>query len=963
MKKILSLACAVLIGASLYAAAPAASDFALFCDSLTVRTSARMGVESTVKLSKVLRRSRTLDFYFTSDLGDFPWRKADISWFKSALKDSIPAGYELGQIFVRNVRFEEHAVTLPGNGGKASGASFSHDPANSSPTVRGTSSRTFRKGLHGRHIALWQSHGRYYDSKTDSWLWQRAPLHTTVEDIFTRSFVLKYLIPMLENAGANVFTPRERDVQPLEYVIDNDPAFDGPREGLLRRTGSYREAGTWSNAGVGFADAKQVYDLSDNPFTMGTARSAACNEKGKSSAVWTAKVGERGRYAVYVSYLSQFNSSKSALYTVSHLGGTTSFEVDQTRGGGMWIYLGTFEFGPGQDAVVTLSNKGKTGSCVCADAVRIGGGMGKVRRGEAGLSGLPAAAEGALYSMPWYGVDSKITSEWDNDYTNDFADRGPWTRMIKDEKGIPVDLSFAFHTDAGVTPGDSIVGTLSIYTLFADGKRKNSDGTDRSVCRVLADYVQSQVCSDLREGFDSTWTRRQLWNRSYSEARTTDVPGMLLELLSHQNFADMRLGLDPSFQFAACRAVYKGMLKFLSELYDVDYAVQPLPVEDFAVRLKSGGKASLSWTPREDPLEPTASAKGYRVYTRIDDGAFDNGRDVNSSHMDVDIKPGHVYSFKVAAWNDGGFSFPSEILSAGVPSSSVTPREVLIVNNFTRVSAPSWIDSERFAGFDGREDGGVPYIDDISYLGEVYDFRRNSEWLSDDAPGCGASRTDNAGKTVAGNTFDYPSVHGRALLDLGFSFSSMSASAFAQSPSAAYALDLVCGKQVTTMTGKNEVRTRFEVFPESLQAAIRAFAAAGGNLIVSGADIVTDSRSEVYPAQFNPERRSACRAFISEVLGCKYVSGHAGVEGTVQGMPFYNEMNAECYCVENPDSVGPDAKTAEAVLFYDGTLLPAAVHYDAGAYRAATFGFPLETLKSSADLRSVLSSALSFFAE
>lgn len=35
---------------------------------------------------------------------------------------------------------------------------------------------------------------------------------------------MPYLIPMLQNAGAIVFTPRERDWQRNEIVIDNDDA-------------------------------------------------------------------------------------------------------------------------------------------------------------------------------------------------------------------------------------------------------------------------------------------------------------------------------------------------------------------------------------------------------------------------------------------------------------------------------------------------------------------------------------------------------------------------------------------------------------------------------------------------------------------------------------------------------------------------------------------------------------------
>ncbi|MCK7533362.1 MAG: hypothetical protein MZV63_21185 [Marinilabiliales bacterium] len=56
--------------------------------------------------------------------------------------------------------------------------------------------------------------------------------------------------------------------------------------------------------------------------------------------------------------------------------------------------------------------------------------------------------------------------------------------------GIPVDLSLAFHTDAGVTPDDSIIGTLGIYsTLSSEGLFP--DGTSRLASRDLTD-----ICTD-----------------------------------------------------------------------------------------------------------------------------------------------------------------------------------------------------------------------------------------------------------------------------------------------------------------------------------------------------------------------------------------------------------------------------------------------------------------------------------
>lgn len=74
---------------------------------------------------------------------------------------------------------------------------------------------------------------------------------------------LPYLVPMLENAGACVMLPRERDVQKYEVLADNDAAgqyaeTDGPEK--------------WQPGGVGFAHTRQVYRTGENPFRDGTTR-------------------------------------------------------------------------------------------------------------------------------------------------------------------------------------------------------------------------------------------------------------------------------------------------------------------------------------------------------------------------------------------------------------------------------------------------------------------------------------------------------------------------------------------------------------------------------------------------------------------------------------------------------------------------------------------------------------------
>lgn len=974
LRKALTVAAILLLSLNANAQKAILEAFDPVTDSLTVLAKEHFRVRSYLKLNKAMKRGQMLDLYFTKELGDYPWRSGDPQWFRQQLKALWPQEvkqYTLGGIWCESVDLTELAQPAPGNNGQPKDYRFKVKAPARTLFIEESGAHKADRGLRGRNIALWQSHGRYYDNGAGCWSWQRSPNWRTTEDLYTQSYVLPFLIPMLERAGAYVLTPRERDTNSTEVVIDNDRSFRSP--GFPVRThGSYKEKGSWKDAGEGFADKKEVYVKEDNPFTLGTARQASCvSGKGNSSIRWNPELEENGRFCVYISYKTLPNSSRNAHYTVEHRGGRSEFIVNQKIGGGTWIFLGEFELGP--DSYIMLDNgtpSGRSlekGSVVTADAVRIGGGMGKIARGkgkdtsEWETSGLPCYLEGAMYSEQWAGMPYDRIHQWSNDYTCDYASRGEWVKMLKDDLGLPIDLSLAFHTDAGVTPNDSIVGTLSIYTLKADGKRKFANGNDRAACRLLTDWVQTQIVNDLRADYDSLWTRRQVWNRSYSESRTTDVPGILLELLSHQNFSDMKFGLDPQFRFDACRAIYKGMLKFLSTYYGESYVVAPLPVKDFSATFGDDGYVVLNWKATEDVKEPTATPTEYIVYTRMDDGAFDKGVRVRECHLSLPIENGHLYSFMVEACNRGGRSFPSEILSIGQVSANA--RKVLIVNNFDRISAPSWFDSDKYAGFDARVDSGVPYVKDISYGGESWEYRRDKKYINNTAPGFGATEIDMAGFQPGGNTFDYPAAHGKALMDLGYSFCSMSRSAFEKTPAEPYfALDVICGKQISTLVGNSRGGVRFRVFPAGFRKALKASASAGCNILISGAYIATDAWDEIYPIEDDGYQEDA-RDFIQNVLGYRWSTTRGSVNGRVtvdgQNYRFCNELSEDSYCVETAGGIKPTSG-GKTIATYSNRL-GSGVYHPFEGYGVVAWSFPLELLSSKEELNTILDKSLKYF--
>ena len=981
-------------------------DFEETCDSLSVLIQERTTVKGGLELKSIMKRSGSLDFYFTRSLGDFPWEKEDVEWFRKSLKGLFPEKYrkfKLGEIYGNRIPLKKFVTSELGYNGRPAEFEYRTKDNNSLRLVTHVEGLNPDKGLSGRHIALWQSHGRYFEQKLDRWEWQRPCLFQTCEDMFTQSFVLPYLVPMLENAGAYVMLPRERDTQTNEVICDNDPCKGG------RGCGEYIETGKWSDAGLGFADTKPIYGDLENPFMMGSARKSDCIANGKKGGaaeiIWRPEIPERGRYAVYISYKSLEESSSAVSYTVVHMGGRDSFIVNQKIGGGTWIYLGTFEFDKGDSGHVKIDNrtpkgyKHVNGTVVTADCVRFGGGMGNIARcvksdpkdscihaNAAETSGLPRSAEAARYWLQWAGADSTIywQNEGKDDYKDDFMCRGDWVADMQ-KKGMPVDLAFGFHSDAGVTPNDTTVGTLAIYTYRSDGNTRYPSGENRMTSREFAETVQKQLVADIREKHDTLWSRRAIWDRSYRESRTPTVPSMLLELLSHQNFADMKFGLDPEFRFTASRAIYKGMLKYLSNRYGCEYTVQPLPVASLAVNfIEDGRKARLSWIPQTDSLEITAKPEGYIIETRVDDGAFDSGKKVGCSRnsdgrisTDISIVPGHIYSFRVRAVNEGGKSFPSETVCIGTPLEADSGKKVLVINNFDRISGPAYVDFPEYAGFKNTQDSGVADGKDISYVGEMHQFRRSLSWTDDDNPGFGASYCEYAGNKIAGNTFDFAFTHGKAILEAGYPFYSCSNEAFCQKSSLkdeAWSIDIICGKQVSVKKYNTSRAYAYEVFPLKMQETIRSYTENGGNVLVSGAYIGTDIWDCVYPVEKDSTYRANSIGFAEKVLGYRWMNSHASrrcqLKAVANSMTDYGKIgrpefrtyaNETIYPVESPDGIIPSDRKGATTIRYVDTGISAGINYDGGGYRTACFGFPLEVLSDTEKLEQIISITLDFF--
>ena len=889
------------------------------------------------------------------------------------LMDYVPPAYRAG---------------APARGGKSPATAET-----SAPLARNVSAAAPvpTAGLNRRNIVVWPSHGVYFANKgTQRWEWQRPRLFTTVEDLLTMSIINPYLIPMLESSGATVFSARERDPQLNEVVVDDgDARTRRGRSGFSTTGRGFRTTST-----VGFKNGLAPFPDGLNPHREGTTSYARTTTgRATGAARWTAEIPADGNYAVYVSYASTPQSATDAHYTIRHGGGATEFRVNQRMAGNTWVYLGTFGFTTRGDAVIELDNQSADADVtVSADAVKIGGGMGNVQRGE-GVSGYPRYAEAARYWFQYAGIDPALAYAFGrhagDEYTEDYMSRSEYANILNGAPagpnhqpgfaglGVPVDLSFALHTDAGITTG--VVGTLAIFMGRGEDKRDRfPDGRDRLMNRDLADLIQTQIVDDARAKYSSDWTRRDLRDASYAEARRPNTPSVLVELLSHQNYDDIKFALDPRFRFDVARSIYKGMLRFLAKEHGFAPVVMPLAPDHLQVRATAPGRIRVQWKPVMDPLEPTAAPSGYVVYARTASGGFDNGtlvKGAENTSLEMKVSdPDAIVSFRVTAWNAGGESLPGEILS--VRTGEAGAQRALIVNAFDRVAPPALVTGDR-EGADRAEDNGVGDGWNVGLTGSQYDFDRSHIWAGDDTPytndnpGHGASYAQMERAQEAGNTRDFALLHGESFAKLGWAFDSVSDETVGAGlvPLKDYpVVDWLLGEERTTPPppardaskgAADRMKPEFACWPLEHQRAVRDYLQQGGALLANGSYVATDL---VEPATAG----EADANFLKEVLCCRYISGHgprfALVESSETTSPFTalepfiaNGAGTDgAYHAENPGVIEGLAKAIPAVLRYREASLGAAVASDAGGGRRVVLAFPLECVSDTTGERTAL---------
>lgn len=802
------------------------------------------------------------------------------------------------------------AIQRPHPGGTAQVTSQAH----------AGSAFAFTGALSGKTVYLSPSHGWFHDPGDQRWETQRPITHQIVEDFLSTDVIESFVAPNLERAGAKVWVLRERDHRTTMVILDDADGASSPH-------GSYVESGAalfQPSTARGWGRQPLPLSGSANPFTAGSRVVRCLPGPATAEASWTLAVPSDGSYALYVSFASGSNRVRDAHYRIRHAGGEVDLRIDQTIDGYTWRYLGTFRFRQGTDpargSIALLNDTQDVGVLYASlDAVRIGGGMGEIDRGN-GVTGRPRHEECARYYTQWIGAPSSVYMARTTDRDSDVVARSRYAAW-ENETGEDA-VYFAWHTNAP----DPARGTSSyIYS---------TNPTSGSV--ELQRAIHDELIRDIRAGYDPAWQDRGKLSAAFGEVNPShnpETPAVLFEIAFHDTQADAEVLRDPKFLRLAGRSITQGIIRYFADRDGYQAHFPPDAPRNLRTTWMALGVVQVSWdAPATTPAglggDPPTS---YRLH--LGDGTRDLGHaiDVGSStsFLLTGLDPTRAYTLALSASNLGGESPLSETLAvqAGLPGA---PR-VLLVHAFEREDRYNLPDTfEQTAGT-------VPVV-----------------------PGPNPTALVSRYFPERVNTFDYAVEHADALAH----YTNLRVDAASRGAVRTGAVHLpdfdlvvwMAGEEAEATTTDNADSTSFGVAD---RAAVQSYLAQGGRLFVSGAEIAWDLDRDGDPN--DPEsvfvRQWLHAAYVRDDTATFSVQARAGTPFAPLGPFLFDDGTGPGYEVEFPDGLTTSAGSSPILDYVGGTGGIAGLAYD-GAHRVVYLGFPFESIVDPATRRTLLRRAL-----
>lgn len=757
-----------------------------------------------------------------------------------------------------------------------------------------------RGGLSGKVVYVSAGHGFSWDPALDRWTTQRGNTNDIVEDLVSAEAIDQLLTTYLENAGATVFTVRERDMNPQMVIVDAQAGGATSGEG----EGAYGETGAWQDSGSGgFAGGLAPYVEGENPFALGASRVTLVAPSATAVATWSFTVPSAGDYRVYAAWVAGPNRAPDAHYVVTHAGGESHFRVDQRRHGSTWVSLGRFHFD--RAGALALSNdSAAAGSYVSADAVRVGGGMGDAARGNGTIvpntstSGRPRWEENARYHIQFTGAPQSVYRYASDERSDDVGARSRYAAW-QNEVGEDA-VYVAWHTNAP-SPG---VGT-STFVYGPNPPDGTYDFTGAAGSDDLGRLLHDEVSSDLKAAIDPNWRDRGFYSAYFGELRKSynpEMPSALCEVAFHSTASDAAYLKEPKVRMVAARAFYQAITRYFAERDGLATHLSPESPEQVRVAATGPNSARVAWAPSPTDGQDLGgdAATSYRVYRSADGRGWDDGVDASGMSFDVgDLAGGVPTFFRVTAVNDGGESFPSPVVAV-LPACEGGPKS-LIVYGFYRL------------------DAGLAPREDLSAYGLATVVRVRLAEM---------------------NRFDGVVAHAWSLARAGLAFDSAEATAVASEavPLADYGL-------VAWVLG--EESTVDETFSDREQQLVSAWRGPGRTFITSGAELAWD---------LGNKGSASDQAFLA-ALGVAYAADDAGSYSLSWGGGelVIDDGSRGAYDVQFPDVLSA-VGGAEVVLRYAGGEPAGVVSRVDGV--AIVLGVPLEAVFPDAGRDALVASLL-----
>jgi len=517
--------------------------------------------------------------------------------------------------------------------------------------------------LAGASVFVSAGHGWLPGKTPGVWNTQRGVSHGLIEDHSNAEAVNQFLIPYLWNAGARVYSARERDMNTNMVIVEagsRGAELEGPWS-VWRGPATWKDSCYWAPTVTGEPTA---------------------------TATFTPEIPEDGFYAVYAWYRSapptarggdgRLATQADARFQINHTGGTTVWTQDLARDGGTWTYLGHYYFEKGNDAArgsVVVTNQSASGdSAVVVDAIRFGGGMGDSLV-EGKTSGKPRWEESGMF----YATFAGFNPENDTRSFGSVSAMPMWAEWECEDWELGRSVYVSWHTNASN-------GRARGLSSFVYGPNA-WEGLDYFIGhpkgRELQEVVHNAVITSARTQWPEwpDYGRITRWLGEVNPRNNNRMPAALFEYGYHDNPEDAAMILDPRFRDLMARATMEGIATYFNQHvpgFSVSTRLPDPPVAFSAIA--EGEGVRLRW----EPSSKGDAATQYRVRTSTNGYGFDNGGLTATTSVLLPSPPaGETRFYRVSARNAGGESFPSEVLAVR------TPREgeirVLIVNGFDRL--------------------------------------------------------------------------------------------------------------------------------------------------------------------------------------------------------------------------------------------------------------------------------------